>query len=58
MNVGWNQGAAAGQHVFHLHVHVLPRHGKGGRGVQWLGEGAERSDLSETAAAIRAAEPQ
>lgn len=24
-NVGWNAGAAAGQTVFHLHVHVIPR---------------------------------
>jgi diadenosine tetraphosphate (Ap4A) HIT family hydrolase len=24
-NVGWNVGAAAGQTVFHLHVHVIPR---------------------------------
>ena len=25
-NVGWNVGAAAGQTVFHLHVHVIPRY--------------------------------
>jgi histidine triad (HIT) family protein len=25
-NVGWNHGRAAGQHVFHLHVHVIPRY--------------------------------
>jgi superfamily II DNA or RNA helicase/diadenosine tetraphosphate (Ap4A) HIT family hydrolase len=25
-NVGFNAGAAAGQTVFHLHVHVIPRH--------------------------------
>jgi diadenosine tetraphosphate (Ap4A) HIT family hydrolase len=24
-NVGWNAGAAAGQTVMHLHVHVIPR---------------------------------
>jgi superfamily II DNA or RNA helicase/diadenosine tetraphosphate (Ap4A) HIT family hydrolase len=24
-NIGWNIGAAAGQTVFHLHVHVIPR---------------------------------
>jgi diadenosine tetraphosphate (Ap4A) HIT family hydrolase len=24
-NVGWNAGAAAGQTIFHLHVHVIPR---------------------------------
>lgn len=25
-NVGWNVGAAAGQTVFHLHLHVIPRY--------------------------------
>jgi diadenosine tetraphosphate (Ap4A) HIT family hydrolase len=25
-NVGFNEGAAAGQTVFHLHVHVIPRY--------------------------------
>jgi HKD family nuclease/diadenosine tetraphosphate (Ap4A) HIT family hydrolase len=25
-NIGWNSGAAAGQTVFHLHVHVIPRY--------------------------------
>lgn len=30
-NVGWNQNAAAGQVVPHLHVHIFPRyHGDGG----------------------------
>jgi histidine triad (HIT) family protein len=24
-NVGWNAGAAAGQEVFHAHLHVIPR---------------------------------
>src|SRR6516165_7920400 len=26
-NVGFNQGAAAGQTVFHFHLHVIPRYG-------------------------------
>jgi len=56
LNVGWNHGAAAGQHVFHLHVHVLPRYDGGGRGVQSVGGGAARGDLAEVAAAIRAAD--
>lgn len=55
MNVGWNHGADAGQVVPHLHVHVLPRHGAPGRGVQAMGEGAGRLDLAELARAIREA---
>lgn len=25
-NIGWNVGAAAGQTIFHLHLHVIPRY--------------------------------
>ncbi len=53
-NVGWNHGEAAGQAVFHLHVHVLPRTSPG-RPVQALGEGGGRGDLAALAAAIRGA---
>ncbi len=54
-NVGWNHGRAAGQHVDHLHVHLLPRYADGGRGVQLLGAGGDRGDLPAVAEAIRAA---
>lgn len=52
-NIGWNHGAAAGQHVFHLHVHVLPRFEGGGGGVQAVGEGARGVELGQVAAAVR-----
>jgi len=58
-NVGWNHGLAAGQHVFHLHVHVLPRYAPGGMGVQALGlsEGGagDREQLASLGAALRVA---
>jgi histidine triad (HIT) family protein len=54
-NIGWNHGMAAGQHVLHLHVHILPRYADGGRGIQALGAGGDRSQLPELAARLRAA---
>lgn len=53
-NLGWNHGRPAGQHVFHLHVHILPRYAEGGRGVQSVASGGDRRDLAAVAAAIRA----
>jgi histidine triad (HIT) family protein len=54
-NVGWNHGRAAGQHVDHLHVHILPRYADGGRGIQALGAGGDRTALAELAAILRRA---
>jgi histidine triad (HIT) family protein len=54
-NVGWNHGRAAGQHVFHLHVHVIPRYADGGRGVQALGTGGDQGELADLAAKLRGA---
>lgn len=53
-HIGWNHGQAAGQAVFHLHVHILPRYAQG-RGIQSLGSGGDRSELAEIAAALRGA---
>ena len=55
MNVGWNHGPAAGQVVLHLHVHVLPRFGEGGRGIQVMGEGAGAVSSAELREALRRA---
>jgi histidine triad (HIT) family protein len=55
MNVGWNHGRAAGQHVHHLHIHVIPRFEDGGRGIQVMGTGGDRAELPTVAAAIRKA---
>jgi histidine triad (HIT) family protein len=53
-HIGWNHGEAAGQQVFHLHVHLIPRFSPG-LGIQSLGSGGGKEDLSALAAAIRAA---
>jgi histidine triad (HIT) family protein len=34
-NVLQNNGAAAHQAVFHVHFHIIPRHGEAGLGVGW-----------------------
>ena len=55
LNVGWNHGAAAGQHVMHLHVHILPRYAPGGPGIQGIAAGPPGGTPAQVAAAIRAA---
>jgi diadenosine tetraphosphate (Ap4A) HIT family hydrolase/GNAT superfamily N-acetyltransferase len=45
-NVGWNCGAIAGQEVFHVHLHVIPRFADeplAGKGIRfWLKQEANR----------------
>jgi len=55
-NLGLNDGRAAGQEVPHVHVHVIPRYGDEGGGVQRMVQrrGPTRP-LAETAARILAA---
>lgn len=56
MNIGWNHGWAAGQHVNHLHVHIIPRYaGDGGGGIQSLIRSSVKEDLASVAAQIRSA---
>ena len=37
-NIGFNEGAAAGQTVFHLHIHVVPRKPGDGLALPWTGQ--------------------
>ncbi len=51
-------GAAAGQTVFHIHLHVIPRRAGDGLGLRQplgLGRLARRADLEATAETIRSA---
>jgi diadenosine tetraphosphate (Ap4A) HIT family hydrolase len=47
-NVGWNSGAAGGQHIFHAHLHVIPRYADeplAGKGIRhWLKQPENRRD--------------
>lgn len=57
MNMVNNNGEAAGQTVFHYHVHLIPRYGKGdGFGAVWKNNQSEYSpeDLQKMAADIKA----
>ncbi len=48
-------GPAAGQTVFHVHIHVLPRWQGDPMDLVWPVRNPERAELEETAARIRAA---
>jgi diadenosine tetraphosphate (Ap4A) HIT family hydrolase len=41
-NLGWNCGAVGGQHVFHAHLHIIPRYKDeplAGKGIRyWLSQ--------------------
>lgn len=51
INILQNNGEAAGQTVFHLHVHVVPRYYGDGVNIMW--KPGETPDLNEVAEEIR-----
>ena len=48
-------GAAAGQTVMHLHIHLVPRHDGDGMALTWPVKNPPREKLEEYAAKIRGA---
>jgi histidine triad (HIT) family protein len=46
-------GAAAGQTVFHFHLHIVPRHSGDGMRLTWPTKNPPREQLEESAARIR-----
>jgi histidine triad (HIT) family protein len=47
-------GAAAGQTVFHFHIHLVPRHDGDGMALTWPVKNPPREKLAEYAGKIRA----
>lgn len=47
-NLGWNCGTVAGQEIFHVHLHVIPRYADeplAGKGIRyWLKQEANRRE--------------
>lgn len=54
-NVVQNNGKAAGQTVFHFHVHVIPRYEGGPEMVAWQPGSPSQEELAQTAELIKGA---
>ena len=54
INLFLADGAVAGQEVFHVHLHVLPRNSGDGFSISAQRHEADRAELDTTAALIRA----
>lgn len=52
-NVLVNNGTSAGQTVFHLHVHIIPRYEDGSAMLTWQPQKASAEELERTSELIR-----
>lgn len=55
VNILQNNGEAAGQTVFHFHVHVIPRYNNDGVGITWKQLQSQPDEQKKLAAEIAAA---
>lgn len=49
-NIGWNCGEVGGQHIFHSHMHVIPRYSDevmAGKGIRFLFKSKENKRLNK-----------
>ena len=53
-NVVQNNGAAAGQTVFHFHIHLIPRYENDGAGITWVQKTLSEEDKKEILKGFRA----
>lgn len=53
LNIVQNNGEAAGQTVFHFHMHVIPRYIKDNVNIKWLPEKPEADELEALSKALR-----
>ena len=54
VNVVQNNGTAAGQTVFHFHVHIIPRYDNDGCNIGWPQKEVNNEEQSELAAKLSA----
>ena len=54
-NILQNNGTAAHQAVFHVHFHIIPRHGERGLGIGWSTSSLDHAAAPELIARIAAA---
>jgi histidine triad (HIT) family protein len=52
VNIGMNNGKAAGQIVFHAHIHVMPRYGKDSFQL-WAGKEYKNNEREEVAKKVK-----
>lgn len=52
VNIGMNNGRAAGQVVFHAHIHVMPRYGKDSLQL-WSGKEYKNNEREEVAKKVK-----